>query len=155
MSTELLPIANAFITWLSPQLGALGLAAPLALDPQKQAHPRMPADPVAECPQLVLSLYTQATNPKAGRDDDFASDMSLWFYRRQIAGQNHQQKMAEALDTLGELLKQQILPTIIADAGAKFMMVIQKVYHDELSDPLGRPRLRVNPGEVQLKFLSR
>lgn len=155
MSQALLPIANAFVTWLSPQLGALSLASPLVLDAQKQAHPRYPADPVTECPQLVLSLYTQATAPKAGGQDDFASDMSLWFYRRQIAGQNHQQKLAEALDLLGELLKQQTLPTVLADAGARFMQVVQKVYHDELGDPLGRPRLRVNPGEIQLKFQSK
>lgn len=155
MSTQLLPIANAFVSWLSPQLGALSLASPLAIETQKLGHPRYPADPVSECPQLVLSLYVQATAPKPGGYDDFDSDMSLWFYRRQIAGENHQQKLAEALDLLSELLKQQTLPTVLADAGAHYMRVVQKVYHDQLGDPLGRPRLRVNCGEIQLKFQSK
>lgn len=153
MSALWLPMAQAFVTWLSPQLGPLALATPLTIDKQTKGHPRLPARPVEECPKLVLSGYTHATKPLPGGRANFDLDMSLWFYRRQIPGtENHQEKLIEALDFICGLLDQHYLPNELASAGAQLVMVAQRIVHEELADPLGEPRLRVNPGEIQLKF---
>lgn len=148
------PIAQAFVTWLGPQLGPLGLES-FGLDAQTgPPHPRYPSRPALECPKLVLVCYTQGTRLLPAGRSVFDIDMGLWFYRTQeTAGENYQEKVLEALDFLGGILDVQgQLPSILADSGARLMRIVQKIVHEELQHPLGEPRLRVNPAEIQLKF---
>lgn len=150
-----LPCANAFEAWLAPQLGPLGLKTAFKIDRQTgPPHPRLPARPVLDCPKLTGSFYTRATNLTGTKLNRFDIDGALWLYRSQeTPGENYQKKVLEGLDFLRNKLDVNgQLPSILRDAGIRLMYVVQDVVHEELQHPLGEPRLRSNPGELQLKI---
>ncbi len=156
MSVDLwLPAANAFETWIRPLLSPLNLKQPFEIDKQTgPAHPRKPARPIQDCPKLLGCFYTRATNLEGAKLNRFDIDASLWFYRSQeTPGENYQKKVLEALDFLRTVLDVNgRMPSILSDAGIRLMFVVQDIVHEELQHDLGEPRLRVNPGELQLKF---
>lgn len=144
-----LAIAVATVAWVGPQITSLSLVTH-AIDRGMMAHPQYPANPVTDCPKLVLRIYKGdiVGRPNLGIDWDYA--MSYWLYRRQTPGQNHQQLLLADLQTLENLFLGNFGPMAIRNAGADFIAPVQSVVHDELNHPLGEPRLRVSVGELVL-----
>jgi len=155
-------LGDSLITWGNASGGgnwasALSLAAAAAWAPDHVAEPVYPIDPATDCPQLRLQMFPTEVTPGPVRGQTtFATRYSLWLKRQQTIGQQHQTLMASALQTIVDgLLGQWRNSTFLTVAGITLydLKIEQVVIHNTLEHDLGRPQMRVIPGEIL--FLAR
>lgn len=147
-------ITEELATYLSSNLASLSLVS-CAVDKGVAPHPRYPANPVAMLPAVFVRAYTSEVEALTNQGAKWQQSVSVWYYRKQTASQNHQQLLMADLKTIHEVLLQDYCPTALGSAGAEFVQATEIVVHDEISHPMGEPRLRVSVGEILLKITAR
>lgn len=148
-----LPISQALVAWLllQPDVIDLGLKA-IEIDPAMEPHPAYPANPISYCDRLVLRNYTNDLTYFPSRTSTSVYKASLFYYRLEVVGQNHQVKLLEGTRAISRTLMAAVTPTPLQQAGAQCVRVTQGVLRDRLRHPrLDEPRLRVSVSEL---FLS-
>jgi hypothetical protein len=81
--------------------------------------------------------------------------VSLWYYRKQTPGQSHQELLMADLKTIHEVILGSYCPSELRSAGCEFIQATEVVIHDELTHPMGDPKLRVSAGELVLQITAR
>lgn len=141
-------IWTGLITDITPVCSGLSITP--RWDRCLRPHPRYPANPVVDCPMLVVRSYTGDLAAQAGGTTRFDYRASLWLYKKQTPGQSHQELLEADLKTLIDFFLGNFNPTAMKAAGCEFVVPLQKVVHDELHHPLGEAKLRVSVGELVL-----
>ena len=144
-----LAISQALIGWMADQAAVQSLALKaLEIDPSLEPHPRYPVDPLTYCDRLVLRNYTADVGYRTSRGSAFVYKGSLFYYRLQVPGQNHQVVLTEAVRLLCKTLQAAITPTPVQQAGADCIRIVQEVVRDQLRHAFDEPRLRVSVAEI-------
>lgn len=150
MTDQQLPIANALVSWLDPQLASLSLAEH-RLDLSTAAHPRYPANALTDCPRLLLRAYKGDIKALANQGVRWDYVFSYWLYMRDVT----QAQILAALATIEGCFLAQFNPPSLSAAGTEYIAPVQVVTHDEMPHPLGEKRLRVYPGEILIGAVAR
>jgi hypothetical protein len=154
MNDPWLAIAQALATHLAASLTSLSLAS-CNVDRSNMPHPRYPANPVTLLPAIFVRPYKSDMDALTNQGAKWAQTFSIWYYRKQTPGQAHGELLLADLKTIHEVLLSPYNPTAVRNAGSEFMQAVQIVAHDELSHPLGDPKLRVSVGEIVLSITAR
>lgn len=152
-----LEISIALIEWLASQslITGLGLVQ-LQLEPSMRPHPIYPVDPVADLPALLLVNHTDQNTRQVGNQVDSIYQASLYYYRRQTPGENHQQKLLAAARAIETLLLRNPRPPFAESIRCDMQTPGKVEYPDELLHPLtDDPRLRVSVAELVLQIQSK
>jgi hypothetical protein len=117
------------------------------------SHPRYPGS-ISECPKLLLRDYkgNNKSRPNGGLTFDW--QMSLWYYRAQTPGQEHQELLLADMVLIENLWLGNYNPEPVKAAGCSFVMPIQTVNHNELEHRSGRADFRVSVAEILLGYQS-
>ena len=158
-SVNIKAVGDALVSYLSSNLTSLGLVS-CSWVAGMRSEPVYPANPRTDCPLLRLRLYTADLAPGTVKQStDVTVQASLYYYRRQTAGQAHQTLLLSALETIAELFTGDWRPSgIEALPGIALYSVVprQMVIHDEMPHPLGDdPAMRVSVGELVLAITYR
>lgn len=157
VTSKMKPVGDGIIAWWAPQVSSLSL---VTFDWSKQIRnqPSYPCNPRTECPRVQLRLFTHEDTygDTLGCDGTiFRYTVSLWLQLRQTPGEDHQELLLAALDTLKNplLAVEYDLGDEISVAGLVDLKVIDSdsvntVVYDELNHPFGDPALRVSTGEI-------
>lgn len=147
----------ALVEWLAiqPLITGLGLVQ-LQLDPSGAPHPRYPLDPVNDLPALFVVNHTGQNQRTVGGGRDSTYQLSLYYYRRQTPGQQHQEKLGEALRAIETLLLRNPRPMALEIVAADMATPGKVDWPDQLVHPLtDDPRLRVSCGELLIQIQSK
>jgi hypothetical protein len=111
--------------------------------------PVYPADPVTQCPRIVARLQTEDNLAMPGKGVDFDFALSLFYYRIQVPGQNHQELLIDAVEKIKDPLLGEFTPPPVAMVGCDYLAPIQTIYHAELRHPrIDDPARRVSVAEI-------
>lgn len=127
----------------------------IALDWSLVKHPRYPAQPLAECPFVVLRAEgcVQKKLPSAGLV--WEQTAGLWIYRSKPLSDEGQADLMMDLQVLSGVINSSRNPTPLCVAGAESSDIPGKLVHDEMHHKYDDPRLRVLVGEIALSFIAR
>lgn len=145
-----LAIGDALIGWHAPKIASAGITLTSYDWRRNQAtDPIYPADPVTTCPRIVLRLLTEDNVALPGQGVDFDFAMSLYYYRLQVPGQQHQRLLIAEVERIKEPLLGRYTPEPVKMAGADYLAPIQTTYHGELRHPrIDDPARRVSVAEI-------
>ena len=148
-----LAIGDALIAWHLPQI-SLPLKS-YAWRKTMANDPVYPAHPVEDCNRIVLRLFTEDDLAKVGRVVDFDFAFSLYYYRLQVPGEDHQRVLIDETEQIKAPLLSNFIPEPIVIAGADYFAPIQTVYRGELRNPnIDDPARRVSVSEIVLNGKS-
>lgn len=143
-----LAIARAFIGYVDSQISGSIALAQHRIDQSMVQQPNYPANPLVDCPALLLRTYKGDLKGRPNAGVSWAYSFSYWYYRKQTVGENHQELLLADLTLIESFFLGNYNPEPIKAAGCDFVMPLQVVVHDELNHPYGEPRMRVSVGEI-------
>lgn len=154
LAGAMLEIAQAMVTWLNGKSAVQALGT-VVLDLSGVPHPRYPINPVADCPRLLLALNVAQNQLAISNGRESTYQISLWYYRRQTAGQEHRRLLAEAIQDIEQEFLTDARPTALQNYTLQLQTPYEIRYHDDMAHPLSdEPRLRVSVAEILLIIQS-
>lgn len=133
-----------------------GLAKWFPGKPQ-QASSSYPCNPYKQCPRLLLVQDTCVIEPvgaSGGLRDSFKLNFAVFYYRRQIVGQQHQQLIAADMDSLVSPFTEDKLfpPTLAAPSipGYQLTRCFPGIitFHSDLGHDFKDPNLIVSVAQI-------
>lgn len=163
LESRMKPIGDALIAWWAPQVSSLSLVR-FDWSKQMNVQPAYPCNPRTQCPRVALRMFVH--------EDTYADQLgcsaylfryqvSLWLQLQQTVGDDHQELLVAALDTLKNPLLavdydlSSLSVTGLVDLRVDQDIPVNTVVYDELNHPLGDPSMRVSTGELNFTLIGR
>lgn len=114
-----------------------------------------PCNPYLQTPAAYLRLYTETLTLDylaAGQAFSVEYAASIWYYRRQVPGEKHQQILSQDLEKVRNPLLIDAFKPSLAVPNFRLISAIpgQTVFHNHLSHEFDDHFLRVSVGEVPI-----
>lgn len=157
-------LGDEILYWLGsrPQIVALSL---LQFGWQKNPYSpgqAYPTNPYLQCPRLMLRYEGSSLSPgppQGGQAHDVTYAYSLFYYRRQTPGQEHQQLVCIDVESIVSCFTLEAFhPSLVESLPgwqSYSLVPVQVSYHDEMKHDFDDQKLRVSIAEISVKATGR